>query len=190
MSSPHKAFEEARERSERVHDGGDLLVPLAAAIIAVLAALGTLFAHHRSIAALALKNEAVLTQARASDQYAYYQAKRIKFTISSALLSAGVAKDAKSRAALESTAAREQRASIAVLDSARTLEREATEKQEASERVLTSFETLEVATTLFEIAIVFVSVSALAGTRILLYLGAGLSVIGLVYGAIGLLQPH
>lgn len=190
MSSAHKAFTEASERDERVREGRDLLVPLLAAIIAVLAALGTLFAHHRSIAALALKNEAILAQARASDQFAYYQAKRIKFTVYSALATAGVAKNAKDGASLAATAEREQKSSLPVLDQARALEREATAKQEASETILGSFETLEIATTLFEIAIVFVSVSALAGTRLLLYLGSALSVVGIGYAIVGLLQPH
>ena len=190
MNSAHKAFEEAHEREENMREGHDLLVPLLAAIIAVLAALGTLFAHHRSIAALALKNEAILAQSRASDQYAYYQAKRIKFTVYSAFVTSDVARNEKDRAALASVASREQKSSLTVLERARGLEREADAKQQESETILTSFETLEIATTLFEIAIVFVSVSALAGTRILMYLGGALSVVGIGYGIIGLLQPH
>lgn len=93
---------------------GNRLVSLAAAIVAVLAALGTLFSHHRSIAALAAKNEAILK----------------------------------------------------------------------------SCEILQFATTLFEIAIVFVSISALAGARLLLPFGCGVSVVGLVFLVIGLLQAR
>ena len=60
---------------------GNKLVSLAAAIIAVLAALGTLFSHHRSIAALSAKNQAILTQARATDTYNAYEAKQIRYNI-------------------------------------------------------------------------------------------------------------
>ena len=190
MSSPHKAFEEAHERHEQLRKGHDFVVPLAAAIIAVLAALGTLFAHHRSISALAAKNEAILAQSKASDQYTYYQAKRIKYTIYAALLSADVAKDAKGRAELASVADHEQKSSLVILADAKRLEHESETKQASSERTLTSFETLEIATTLFEIAIVFVSISALGGARILLYIGGAMSVVGVVYAIVGLLQPH
>jgi hypothetical protein len=190
VTSIHKEFQDAQERFERLREGRSFIVPLAAAIIAVLAALGTLFAHHRSIAALAVKNEALLAQSRASDQYAYYQAKRMKFTIYSALVTAHIAKDAKSNAALAAVANHEQKTSLAILASARKLEQEAGDRQEESAVVLKSFETLEVGATLFEIAIVFVSVSALAGARVLLYLGIGLSAIGIVYTIIGFIQPH
>ena len=55
-------FNDANERNAQLSRGGSKLVSLAAAIIAVLAALGTLFSHHRSISALTAKNEAILTQ--------------------------------------------------------------------------------------------------------------------------------
>ncbi len=58
---------------------GNRLVSLAAAIIAVLAALGTLYSHHRSISALSVKNAAILTQARATDTYNAYEAKQIRY---------------------------------------------------------------------------------------------------------------
>ena len=51
--------------AHRAEPSAGRLLSLAAAVIAVLAALGTLFSHHRSITALAVKNEAILTQARA-----------------------------------------------------------------------------------------------------------------------------
>ncbi len=191
MSSPHKAFDEATERHEHLSGGQrDLLVPLAAAIIAVLAAIGTLYAHHQSISALSVKNQAILLQSKATDQYNYYQAKRLKFTVYSALAATGNLHDPAVRNNFRQIANHESDASLAVLSAARDLERRADKELERSEVMLKSFETAETATTLFEISIVFVSISALSKTRLLLYLGTGLSALGIVLMAIGYLQGH
>ena len=185
-----KILNDVTERHEHISTGHDKLVPLAAAIIAVLAALGTLFAHHRSIAALSVKNEAILAQARASDLYNFYQARRTRFTVYSALLAADTTNSAKVRDALRKTADREHGASLQTLNDAQALERTARTEQERSESILQSFETLEIGTTLFEIAIVFVSISALSRTRILLYFAGGMTLIGSIYLIVGLLQSH
>jgi flagellar hook-length control protein FliK len=184
----HKVFEEATERDEAIKEGNDKLIPLAAAIIAVLAALGTLFAHHRSIQALSEKNEAIILTARSADRYAYYQSQRTRVTLYNALLSAGIVKDLQREKALRAVADREERASLANLAQAQTLERESIAKQEHAETILASFETLEVATTLFEIAIVFTSISALTNTRVLLWAGVAMSAIGLALGIAGYFQ--
>jgi len=156
---------------------GDRLVPFFTAVIAVLAALGTLFAHHRSIQALALRNDALLLTAKASDQYQYYQGQQLKATLYEAL---------KQPAAM----GKEQRASLAVYAEAKSLEARADHDQHRAEDLLTSFETLEIATTLFEISIAFASIAALSGARLPLYLGGTLSAVGVVLGVIGYLQAH
>ncbi|MHB8147608.1 MAG: DUF4337 family protein, partial [Vulcanimicrobiaceae bacterium] len=165
-------------------------VPLAAAIIAVLAALGTLFAQHRSISALSVKNDSILSQTRALDLYNYYQARRTRFTVYSALIAAGMPSDAAARKRLEGAAALENRASAQTLAEAKRFESTSEHEQDRSESILQSFETLEVATTLFEIAIVFVSISALSQTRLLLYLAGGMGAAGLAFLIFGLLQAH
>ncbi len=190
MSTAHRAFREAEERDEQLRSRSDRLVPLAAAIIAVLAALGTLFSHHRSISALSIKNEAILLQSKAADQYNYYQAKRIKFTVYSALASSSIVRDKAVVEKMQSTANHEQTTSLDILARAQGLEHDAAQEQNRSETILKSFETLEIATTLFEVAIVLVSISALSATRVMLYLGCGLSTVGIVFMAIGLLQAH
>lgn len=190
MSTAHQAFEDATHRHIMMRSHHDRLIPLAAAIIAVLAALGALFAHHRSISALSVKNEAILFQAKASDQYNYYEAKRVKYAVYTALLSAGAFKNDADRNKMQATANHEQTSSLDILGRAQTLERQAAQEQERSESILRSFETLEIATTLFDISIVLVSISALSETRIMLYLGCGLSAIGVVFLTIGYLQAH
>lgn len=167
---------------------GNRLVSLAAAVIAVLAALGTLFAHHRSISALSAKNQAILTQARASDTFNAYEAKQIRFNIYRALLASDLVKNAQKKAQLETVAESESATSSEVLERAQALERRAMEDDERSERILTSYELLQYATTAFEISIVLVSISALSGGRRLLSIGCVLSGLGLVLFAVGLVR--
>ncbi|HZY97227.1 MAG TPA: DUF4337 family protein [Candidatus Cybelea sp.] len=164
------------------------LVSLATAIIAVLAALGTLFAHHRSIAALSSKNQAILMQARASDTYNAYEAKQIRFNIYRALLATGLVNSAETRGRLESAAESESASMPAVLEKAKALEREAEKDDVQSETILKSYETLQFATTAFEISIVLVSISALAGARLFLPLGCALSAFGVALLITGLIQ--
>lgn len=168
----------------------DKVVPLAAAIIAVLAALGTLFAQHRSISALAIKTQAILSQSRALDLYNAYQAHQVKYTVYSALVNGNIATSTTARARLTKAAETQQRNSLQLLADAKTFEDESAVDQQASQAYLTSFEMLEVATTLFEIGIVFVSISALSQTRLLLY-GAGITtLVGIGFLFVGLLPAH
>jgi len=169
-------------------NSGSRLVSLAAAIIAVLAALGTLFAHHRSISALSAKNQAILAQARASDTFNAYEAKQIRFNIYGALIASGLVKDAQTKSRLQSSAESENAAAPAVLERAKALESQARNDDERSERILKSYELLQFATTAFEISIVLVSISALSGGRRLLSAGCGLSGLGLVLFIIGLVR--
>ncbi len=157
--------------------GGDRMTALASAIIAVLAALATLFAHHRSISALSLKNDAVLTTAKASDLYASYQTKRLRISFYDAL-------------GKPDAIATDQSASISTLAEARKLQDQSASQEEQSEKLLQSYETFEIAATLFEIAIVFASISALTASRPMLWFGLAISAAGIIMGAIGFLQPH
>jgi Domain of unknown function (DUF4337) len=169
---------------------GNRLVSLAAAIIAVLAALGTLFSHHRSITALSVKNAAILTQARATDTYNAYEAKQIRYNIYRAVLASEIVRDAKTRAQLQNVADDERASSPAVLKKAEALDAQAVRDDDRSEVIMRSYETLQFATTLFDISIILVALATLAGTRVFLSLGCGLSLIGLVLFIFGLVQPH
>lgn len=153
------------------------VVPFFTAVVAVLAALGTLYSHHRSIQALAMRNDVVLLTAKASDQYQYYQTQQLKGTLYQALK-------------MPKDAAREQQISLPVYVEAKGLEKQADQDQERAEALLSSFETLEISTTLFEISIAFASIAALTYARIPLWLGAGLTAVGFVVGIIGYFQAH
>ncbi|NJE11498.1 DUF4337 family protein, partial [Thermococcus sp. MAR1] len=67
--------ETIKEKAEALGEGNWLMgVAISTALMAVFAALGSLFAGHHS-------NEALIEQIHASDQWAYYQAKGIKAEI-------------------------------------------------------------------------------------------------------------
>jgi hypothetical protein len=183
-------FQEANERNAQLQERGNRLVPLAAAIIAVLAALGTLFSHHRSISALTAKNEAILTQARASDSYNRYEAKRVRYHLYSAFLAAGLPANQAGKDALKTVADKEQSSSLSTFADAELLEKQSREAEDKAEAYLKSYETLEIGTTFCEIAIVLVSISALSRTRIFLTAGSGLAAIGLVFLVVGYFQAH
>jgi hypothetical protein len=186
----YRKFNDANERNFRLTSGGSKLVPLAAAIIAVLAALGTLFSHHRSISALTAKNEAILTQARASDRYNSYEAKRVRYNVYTAFLAAGLPQAPAAKETVQKLADREQASSLSTFADAERYEKLAKDKEEESNAILKSYETLEVGTTFCEIAIVLVSISALASTRIFLTIGSGLAAFGLAFLIYGYFQPH
>lgn len=153
------------------------LVPFFTAMVAVLAALGTLYSHHRSIQALSLDNEATLLTAKATDQYNHYETTQLRVTLYQIN---------KQPNAL----AEEERTSIGIYNQAKTYENKATELENHATSLLQSFETLEIATTLFEISIAFASIAALTGGRVTLIVAACLCAVGLVVGLIGYFQAH
>jgi len=185
--SAHKSMEELKERGEQL-EHGDRLVPIAASIIAVLAALGTLISNHASTSALSEKNEAVLYTTKSADMYNYYEASRVKVMLNQSLISAGVATDAAARKSLQTTAAKEQKKANHILMQATDFDKEAAGHGASGERIIGKYESAEYATTLFEVAVVLVSISALTRTRLLLAMGGLGTAIGLIFFVRALLQ--
>jgi hypothetical protein len=85
---------------------------------------------------------------------------------------------------------KERESSLQVLAQAERLEAQVRDDEERAEAYLKSYETLQVGTTLFDISIVLVSISALASQRILLIFGCTVSAVGLVFAVVGLLQSN
>lgn len=184
-----QALQEARQRQETI-ERGDRAAALAAAIIAVLAALGTLFSHHRSISALTAKSQAILLQARAAERRNAAEAKEIRSELYSALLSAGIAQTTESRKALATVVSRERDAATSASKEADTFENESLDYDSSSDVSMKSYETLEWATAIFNMAIVLVSISTLSHNRNLLFTGCGLCLFGVITMIVGLLQGY
>jgi Domain of unknown function (DUF4337) len=179
-----KSFEEAHERHEHGREG-PRWVPIAAATLAVLAAIAGYFGNLRSTQALVEKNDAIVATTKASDTWNQYQAGRVKYYIATTALDQGV-NPGGNAAHLKKTAADEKAKGPPLMEKARAFEEEAAHHNERSERLLKQHETIEVATTLFEVAIVLVSITALVGSR-LLPISAGIAaVLGLGFFVVGL----
>ncbi len=183
-----QALREIEQRSEQI-GSGEKIVPVMTAVIAVLAALATLFTHHGSISGLAEKNEAILYQSKASDQYNYYESKRIKVQLDQALIDAGVARSGTAgRASMDSRMVQENSQAKSTLRKAQLLEAQSEEHMEGAERYMTSYENYQVAATLFEVSIVLVSITALMRTKVLLLVGGGATLVGLGFFAAGVIR--
>jgi hypothetical protein len=155
----------------------DRSVAFFTAVVAVLAALGTLFANHISAQTLSVRNDVLLYTQQASDQFAYYQTKQLKAAIDKASRSTAAANE-------------EQRASLGIYGQAKSLEAQAAKEQEHAANLFHAYETVEIATTLFEISIAFASIAALTHVRFTLLAAGVLTAIGIVTAVAGYAQFH
>ncbi|HZZ63896.1 MAG TPA: DUF4337 family protein [Candidatus Baltobacteraceae bacterium] len=167
---------------------GQKIVPVVTAIIAVMGALATLSAHHRSTAALAQKNEGVLLQTKASDQYNYYDSTRMRVQLSQTLIAADLVKPgSQGYKILEEEIRRDTAQSRAIFDKAESLETASGAAMERADHAMHSYENAEVAAALFQVSIVLASITALTRTRAFLIGAAGLSLLGLAFFIVGYL---
>ena len=184
----HKAMHHAHGHHAPAHKDGEghhapRWTPIAAAVLAVLAAIASLLSNQFTTQSLLEKNEAILLQAKASDTWNYYQAKRIKEHVYTAVALTLPASGLKE---LRSTARKEHGDQTKISDEAKALEHEVELRNARSERFMKAHETIEIAVTMFEVAIVLVSISALASSRLLTVLAGAGGVLGLIFLLLGL----
>ncbi|HEY1728698.1 MAG TPA: DUF4337 family protein [Candidatus Baltobacteraceae bacterium] len=166
------------------HDrhGVSRITPIAAAVIAVMAALVTLLVHQRSNQALTAKNNAILAFTHASDAYGYYQAKSIKEDVYTVALTTS----AHPTAALRKVVQHEHQSKATVLAQARDYEQQADAYDSKSERFVHSYEILEISATFLEVAIVILSISTIAGTIILPVIASVSTLVGVGFAIAGI----
>ncbi|HUY41785.1 MAG TPA: DUF4337 family protein [Candidatus Dormibacteraeota bacterium] len=182
------ALHEAGERAEQL-ESGSKLVPVCAAVIAVLAAIATLFSNHSSVAGLERRTLAGIMQTRAADQYGYYESSRIKIEVNQALSESHLVTNPTALHTMHARIAKEERKSGGTLRVAHNDEASAHVQLADAERSLGSYERYEVSATLFDVSIVLVSITALTrGSKALLWLGLGLTVVGLGYFTAGFIH--
>jgi len=138
-------------------------IAISTALIAVLAAISSLIAGHHS-------NEALIEQIRASDQWAFYQAKGIKADIV-ALNGNSYFKDSM-----------EKKYKVQQQD----IKKEAEIFQRSSEIHLQKHILLAKSVTLFQIAIAISAISILSKKRVLWYFAILLTIAGIVFFISGL----
>jgi hypothetical protein len=159
-------------------------IPIATALLALLAAVSGLLGNLRVTQANMAKSDATIATSHAADTYNEYESRSIKQHIYEAAIAAGTTRDPKP---LQNIAQHESSGKAALLAKARAFGAEEKRLTERSEHILSSHEILEVATTLFEIAIVLISVAALVGSRLLPLSAAAAGIIGAIVGIIGFL---
>jgi hypothetical protein len=173
---------EHMEHAEHAAKAGDKLLTNVSITIAVLAVLSAVTGSLETVAsgqALAQKNEAVLSQARASDSWAFYQAKSLKKHIYGIAADAGGPKADKYRKTQADNAADEER----IQNEAKAFEKERDEKLKLSETAENRHHTLTVAATLLHMGIAISTIAIIAHKKwpwlaslVLAVVGSGLAI--------------
>jgi len=153
---------------------------LQTAVIAVFAAVASLESGGNSNEAILAKNEAILFQSQASDQWAYYQAKGVKESLAAnqALLVGST--NTSLAAKFDTEAARYRAEQSDIQTKARELEAKVKESNERAEKLLEHHHRFAIAVTLFQIAIALSAIAALTKRKALWSVGLAASVAGLV----------
>ncbi len=172
MEVPTEGLSEHINEHAKEHGGKDrwsLYVAVSTAFMAALAALGSLMAGHHS-------NEALIGQLKASDQWAYYQAKGIKYEI---LHSTNrLDKDGAEAAQIKTDMAKYKTEQADIKEKAEAAEKE-------SEEHLQKHIAISRCVTLFQIAIAISAISIVTAKRFLWYIAVVLTISGAVMFAIG-----
>jgi len=177
---PETDIHEMHEHAEEARNNPSLRpVSLSMAVVAVLLAVVTLLGHRTHI-------EQVLAQSRASDQWAYYQAKGIRrhtYEIFAELMSITAAKDAaRAEQAQEKFTKQAER----YRDEQKEIEGEARKLEQevmSAGRKANHFNLGEV---FLEIALVVTSITLLTGNRGYWVMGLAFAALGVIVAATGL----
>jgi hypothetical protein len=177
-------------------------LPLSTAMIAVFAAVASLLSGSSSNEAILEKSNAMLNQSLASDQWAYYQAKSVKHTLSADEASivdvAGEAikdlrpevqaKFAALRTRFDAEARRYEADTRKIETDARRYEEQKNASNERSEALMERHHQFAFSVTLLQIAIALSAIAALTRRQLLWYLGLAVSVGGVVTFVLGMLS--
>jgi hypothetical protein len=182
---------------EELHkDGGSFLrnIALTTAVLAAFAAIASLRAGGTVNEALRLQTEATRLQAQASDQWAYYQAKGIKASISEAILESwkaagkerpGVAGERESAAERVKRYGREQEQ---IKGEAEKLEKSREEREHEAEHLMHLHHRFAYAVALFQVAIALGAVAALTRRQLVWYGSMAVGLVGIAFFAVAFLS--
>lgn len=182
-----KGVEAALEREEQVGPRWTLYLSLSTAIIAVFAAIASLESGAYSNDAILVKNEAVLFQSQASDQWAYYQAKGVKAALAEANSKLSASTNAALSGHFHEEHQRQKSEQAEIEKSARELEAKVKESNERAEQFLEHHHRFAICVTLLQIAIAMCAISALTKRKALWYVGLAATAAGLVFFTRGFL---
>jgi hypothetical protein len=175
VPGPHEHEVEEQAVHER-----DPLAQRIALMTAILSTVGTIvnFASgNAQTEALFLKNESILKQAQASDQWAYYQSRSTKMHIDEA--AAALASDPSVRQHFSNERDKEDLARSAVQRDAKQLQLDAHHLAEESDARLRPHERLAMALSFLQIGIALAAITVLTRRRWLLWGAAGAAIVGI-----------
>ncbi|PYS41099.1 MAG: hypothetical protein DMG14_08500 [Acidobacteria bacterium] len=155
------------------------------ALIAVLAAIAALESGTYSNEALMQKNDALLAQSKASDEWAYYQAKSVKATVYAVQAAASKQTNPEVAAKDEAEALRYGTEEQEISKTAKEFESEVKKDTELSNKSMEHHHRFAYAVTMFQISIALAAVSALSRQKTVWYAGLLVGFIGLLYFANG-----
>ncbi|WP_332858732.1 DUF4337 domain-containing protein [Janthinobacterium svalbardensis] len=166
------------EAAEKDRDGLTQKIALMTAILATIGAMVNYQSGNAQNEAMFLKNESILLQAQASDQWALYQAKSTKGHIAEATAALATAPEVKARFLAEQ--AREDKAKLQVQASARKLEEQSRKLGEESDAKLRPHHRLALALSLIQIAVALAAITVLTRRRWLLWGSVGAAAAGIL----------
>jgi hypothetical protein len=160
---------------------------LATAIIAVIAAVASLESGSNSNEAILEKSDAMLSQAQASDQWAFFQAKGVKAAIAAGQADALVESKPDTAALLHKKAADYAAEAQAIQTEAKRLEEKRDESNRECANLMAHHHRFAIAVTLLQIAIALSAIAALTRRKPLWYLGLGVSGAGVLMFVAGMI---
>lgn len=176
MPTPHEhAVEEAAEHES------DGLAQRVALMTAILSTIGALISYQSGSAqneAMFLKNQSILKQAEASDQWAYYQSKSTKSHLDEAMAALATAPELKAH--FLSDRDREDKAKAEIQREAKKLQAESRKLGEESEAKLRPHERMALGLTFIQIAVALAAITVLTRKRWLIWGSLGSAMIGIV----------
>ena len=176
VPSPHEHQVDAEVEKE---NGG--LSQKIALMTAILATVGALISYQSGSAqneAMFLKNESILKQAEASDQWTFYQSKSMKSHLDESTAALTTDPEVKARFLADKTKEEEAKAEIQI--EAKKLQAESRKLSEESEAKLKPHERLALALTFLQIAIALAAITVLTKRRWLLWGSVASAAMGLM----------
>ena len=182
------------ERAERAKEAKESswvrYISLSTALLAVVAAVAALHAGSLANEALVAKNNSVLKQNMASDQWAYYQAKGIKSNnaVQTAVILSAFPGQSSQAAKMKAEAKRYKQEQGKIQSEAHSYEEERDADNKESALLFKNHETFAYCVTFVQVAIALSAIAALTKRKFVWYLSMLAGVAGVMWFASGYMQ--
>jgi aminopeptidase N len=180
-------LDEAREAGAHAHRAAPWItwLSLSTAIVAVLAAIAALQSGSHANDAMLQKNDAVLHQSKADDEWAHYQAKGVEVALYTTQAESASRPELAARWRAESEREKSERAEIRRV--AEEEEKHVAEMDRESEHSLHVHHQFATSVTVYQVAIALAAIAALARRKSMWWVSLAVGATGTVFFAIGLL---